>query len=71
MKDTEENKKTSLKMEFMFQIGVIVFVLLGTVMKQASLFFWILAGICTICWVIFVQKEKSGEEKEKEEEEEP
>ena len=69
MKETEENKNTSLKMEFMFQIGVIIFVLLGAVIKQASLLFWILAGICNLCWVVFVQKSKRGQEQEKEEEE--
>lgn len=69
MKETEDNKRTSLKMEFMFQLGVIIFVLLGAVFKQVSLLFWILAGICTLFWVVFVQKEKSGEDKEKEEEE--
>lgn len=65
MKDSEENQKTTLKTEFFFQIGFLVFVLLGAFIKQISWVFWIMACICALCWVVFVQKEKAKEEKEK------
>lgn len=70
MNDSEGNKKNTLKTEFLFQIGFIVFLLLGAFMKQISWVFWILACICALCWVIFVQKEKVRTEKEKKEEKE-
>ncbi len=70
MKDSEENQKTTLKTEFFFQIGFLVFVLLGAFIKQISWVFWIMACICALCWVVFVQKEKAKEEKEKKEEQE-
>jgi phosphotransferase system glucose/maltose/N-acetylglucosamine-specific IIC component len=70
MKDSEENKKNTLKTEFIFQMGFIVFVLLGAFMKEISWVFWIFACICALCWVVFVQKEKVKEEKEKKAEKE-
>lgn len=65
MKDSQDNKKTPMKMEFIFQIGVIVFIVLGAVMKQVSWLFWILGIICAIGWVIFVQKEKRKQDQDK------
>lgn len=65
MQDNEENQKTPMKTEFFFQIGIIVFVLLGVIIKQASWLFWILGIICAVCWVIFVEKRKRNEEENK------
>ncbi|WP_313529487.1 hypothetical protein [Anaerotignum sp.] len=65
MQGSEDNNKTPMKMEFIFQMGVIVFVLLGAIIKQASWLFWILGIICAIGWVFFVQKEKGKGEKDK------
>ncbi len=65
MHDGKENKKAPMKTEFFFQIGIIVFVLLGVVFKQASWLFWILGILCAVCWVIFVERRKRKEEKEK------
>ncbi len=65
MQGSENNDKHQTKMEFIFQIGVIVFVLLGTLVKQFSWPFWILGIICAIGWVFYVQRENRKEKKDK------
>lgn len=65
MQDEKENKKATMKTEFFFQIGIIVFVLLGVVIKQVSWLFWMLGILCAVCWVVFVERRKRKEEKEK------
>jgi uncharacterized membrane protein YecN with MAPEG domain len=65
MQDLEKNKKAPMKIEFLFQLGIIVFIALGAMIKQASWLFWILGIICALGWVFFVEKRKKQEEKEK------
>ncbi len=65
MQDLKENKKAPMKIEFLFQLGIIVFIILGALIKQASWLFWILGIICAFGWVFFVEKRKKQEEKEK------
>ncbi|MDD4843399.1 MAG: hypothetical protein PHU31_03570 [Anaerotignum sp.] len=65
MQDLEENKKAPMKIEFLFQIGIIVFIALGAMIKQASWLFWILGIVCALGWVFFVEKRKKQKEKEK------
>lgn len=65
MQDLERNKKPPIKTEFLFQIGIIFFIILGAIIKQASWLFWILAIACAVCWIIFVEKRKKEEEKDK------
>ena len=71
MEEFEKNKKSPVKKtEFIFQIGIIIFILLGVAAKEFAWKFWVAAAICAVCWIIFVQKEKQQQE-EKDEREEP
>lgn len=65
MQGPEEKKETPRKIEFVFQIGVIIFIVLGAVIKQASWLFWILGILCAAGWVMVVQKEKRKKEDNK------
>lgn len=64
MYESEENKKNPVKTEFIFQIGIIVFIILGALIKQASWVFWILSVLCALGWVFFVQKRQSKDDKD-------
>ncbi|WMI81542.1 hypothetical protein [Anaerotignum sp. MB30-C6] len=65
MQGPEEKKETPRKIEFVFQIGVIIFIVLGAVIKHASWLFWILGILCAVGWVMVVQKEKRKKEDNK------
>jgi len=70
MEDFEnKNKSVVKKTEFFFQIGIIIFILLGVVVKENAWKFWVAAAICAVCLIIFVQKEKQQKEETDESEE--
>lgn len=54
----DQNKKSPMKLEFIFQMGIIIFIALGTAWKPIAWFFWCFAVICAISWMIVVHREK-------------
>ncbi len=67
MQGSDKNKKMFIeKREFLFQIGITVFMLLGVVVKELSWLFWMGAFLCALCWIGFVHQAKLRQEKENE-----
>ena len=59
----EEKKENIQKGEMLRQAAVIVFLLLGVLLKKAGIgagaaVCFVVAAICAISWILFVKKEK-------------
>lgn len=64
MQNSSEKTKMPMKIEFVFQIALILFIILGSVIKQASWIFWILAFVCALFWMIAVKRQSEKEDEE-------